>query len=160
MCAYTLYSRLNIRFRRGRLEDKESYVNAARDSKGGRDHHPARFTSYIKDPDREVYVCEVDSRPVSILLQAYGEFIYLPTCLPACLPACPLACLAVCLSACLPTCLQGCLPACLSYCLLACLPAFHSVWMFSEKYKQVLFFLVLESSEYYSCLPNFYHYTS
>ena len=39
----------------------------ARDSKGGRDHHPARFTSYIKDPHRDVYVCEVDSRPVSII---------------------------------------------------------------------------------------------
>ena len=57
---------LDVRFRCGRLEDEESYVNMARDSKGGRDHHPARFTRYIKDPDREVYVCEVDSKPVSI----------------------------------------------------------------------------------------------
>ena len=49
-------SHLDVRFRLGRLEDEESYVNMARDSKGGRDHHPAIFTSYIQDPDRDVYV--------------------------------------------------------------------------------------------------------
>ena len=62
-----VHSHLDLKYRLGRFEDEQIYVNMARDSKGGRDHHPARFKSYIQDPDRLVYVCEFDSKPVSII---------------------------------------------------------------------------------------------
>ena len=58
----------DVKFRHGTVDDEERFGSLDKDIYAGRDHHVAKYKYYLSDPNRTVWVCEIDGKAVCYLI--------------------------------------------------------------------------------------------